>query len=78
MLGRPNIGEGGLPVFVCSCQAVTDRTIRAAIASGARSIEDIAARCGAGARCGGCWPALAELLDEAEPTGAQDRRTSAA
>lgn len=58
-------------MYVCSCRAVTDRTIRAAIASGAESIEEIAARCGAGARCGGCWPALAELLDEQRPA---DRR----
>ena len=51
-------------MFVCSCRAVTDRTVRAAIASGAQTVEEVADRCGAGARCGGCWPALAELLDE--------------
>ncbi|HEX9969634.1 MAG TPA: (2Fe-2S)-binding protein [Acidimicrobiales bacterium] len=51
-------------MFLCSCRAVTDRTIRAAIAAGARSPQDIAAMCGAGSRCGGCWPALAELLQE--------------
>ena len=62
-------------MFVCSCRAVTDRTIRAAIASGARSIDDIAARCGAGERCGGCWPALAELLDEHRLPASSDQRT---
>ena len=51
-------------MFVCSCTGVNDRTIRAAIATGARSIDEVAERCGAGARCGGCWPVLAELLDE--------------
>ena len=67
-------------MFVCSCQAVTDRTIRAAIASGARTIDDVAERCGAGARCGGCWPVLAELLDEVRPAGERPRAhtTSAA
>ena len=67
-------------MFVCSCRAVTDRTVRAAIASGARSVDDVAARCGAGSRCGGCWPALAELLDEHRGADEQrDRtRTSAA
>ena len=66
-------------MFVCSCRAVTDRTVRAAIASGAQSIEDVAARCGAGGRCGGCWPALAELLDEHRTSERRDRaRTSAA
>lgn len=66
-------------MFVCSCRAVTDRTVRATIASGARTIEDVAARCGAGGRCGGCWPALAELLDAHAPADQKDRsHTSAA
>lgn len=65
-------------MYVCSCEAVTDRTIKAAIASGARTIEDIAARCGAGARCGGCWPVLAELLEGASPADAPEGRTSSA
>jgi len=54
-------------MLLCSCQAVSDRTIRAAIASGARTPQEIAAKCGAGARCGGCWPALQELVRESEP-----------
>ena len=65
-------------MFVCSCRGVTDRTVRAAIASGAESIEDVAARCGAGARCGGCWPALAELLDERSTADGDTRRGSRA
>lgn len=51
-------------VFVCSCRAVTDRTVDAAIASGATTVRDVAERCGAGSRCGGCWPELQRLLDE--------------
>ena len=51
-------------MFVCSCRAVTDRTVHAAIASGATCIEDVAERCGAGSRCGGCWPELERLLHE--------------
>lgn len=66
-------------MIICSCRAVSDRTVKAAVASGATTIQDVAARCGAGARCGGCWPALAELLDEARPpTAEEQRRTSAA
>ena len=49
-------------MFVCHCRAVTDRTVRAVIASGATTIEELARRCSAGATCGGCWPALEELL----------------
>lgn len=57
--GCPNLGG----VYVCHCMAVTDRTIEDAIDHGATSIEALAARCGAGADCGGCWMALEELLD---------------
>jgi len=51
-------------MFVCSCRAVTDRTVDATIASGASSVEEIAERCGAGSVCGGCWPELERLLHE--------------
>ena len=51
-------------MFVCSCRAVTDRTVHAAIASGATSVEEVAERCGAGSKCGGCWPELERILDE--------------
>ena len=67
-------------MYVCSCRAVTDRTVRAAVASGARTIEEIAERCGAGSKCGGCWPTLQHLLDEAKANaaGAERSHTSAA
>jgi bacterioferritin-associated ferredoxin len=41
---------------------VTDRVINGEVARGAASIEELAASCGAGSRCGGCWPALEALL----------------
>lgn len=49
-------------MFVCACRAVTDRTVCAAIAAGARTVEEIAARCHAGEGCGGCHPELERLL----------------
>jgi bacterioferritin-associated ferredoxin len=49
-------------MYVCSCRGVTDRTVAACVAGGAQTLEDIALRCGAGSRCGGCGPALAHLL----------------
>ncbi len=49
-------------MIVCQCEEVHDRTIRHAIASGARSVDQITARCGAGGNCGGCREALEELL----------------
>jgi bacterioferritin-associated ferredoxin len=64
-------------MFVCSCQAVTDRTVRAAIASGATTIEQVADRCAAGSRCGGCWPELQRLLDEHDARQVPSRRAVA-
>jgi len=49
-------------MYVCSCRAITDRTVDAAIASGASTVPEVAARCGAGSGCGGCWPELERLL----------------
>jgi bacterioferritin-associated ferredoxin len=54
-------------MYVCQCRAVTDRAVRAAIDRGARTIEDLARCSSAGSRCGGCWPALAELLEAENP-----------
>lgn len=51
-------------MYVCSCLAVCDRTVDAAIATGASTIEEVAVRCAAGTGCGGCWPELQRLLDE--------------
>lgn len=51
-------------MVVCSCHAVTHRTVDAAIASGAATIDAVTQRCAAGGRCGGCWPELQRLLDE--------------
>ena len=48
---------------MCHCRAVTDRVIDGEVARGASTIEELAATCGAGSQCGGCWPALEQLLD---------------
>jgi bacterioferritin-associated ferredoxin len=58
-------------MYVCSCRGVTDRTVRAAIATGARTIEDISRRCAAGSQCGGCRPELERLLAEQQLRNAQ-------
>ena len=51
-------------MLICHCRAVNDRAIRAAIAAGARGTAELARGCGAGSRCGGCIPALLQLLEE--------------
>lgn len=58
-------------MYVCSCRGVTDQTVWATIISGASCVDEIAARCGAGSRCGACHPLLERLLATASPmTGA--------
>jgi bacterioferritin-associated ferredoxin len=51
-------------MVVCSCRAVTDRAVRAAIAAGATTVEAVTDRCAAASKCGGCWPELERLLQE--------------
>jgi len=51
-------------VYACICRGVTEGTVCAAIAGGACSVEDLAAGCGAGSRCGGCLPSLHRILQE--------------
>jgi bacterioferritin-associated ferredoxin len=49
-------------VIVCHCKAISDRTIRGVIRRGADSTREIARACGAGRVCGGCRPAIREVL----------------
>ena len=49
-------------MYVCHCRAVSDRVVKAAVAAGDRTVEDLAVSCGAGTDCGGCHLALAKLL----------------
>jgi bacterioferritin-associated ferredoxin len=49
-------------MIVCHCAAVNDGAIRVAHAAGARTIGQVSRACGAARSCGGCRPALADLL----------------
>ncbi len=51
-------------MVVCHCNAVSDARIRAEIVSGRLDADGVAARCGAGARCGGCRPMVEALVAE--------------
>lgn len=51
-------------MVVCSCRAVSDRVVRAAIAAGATTVEAVADRCAAASGCGGCGPELERLIEE--------------
>ena len=50
-------------MYVCSCKAVSSRTIARLASEGARS-TDIARLTGAGTVCGTCRPVILALLEE--------------
>jgi bacterioferritin-associated ferredoxin len=51
-------------MIVCFCHPTSDRDLDAAIDDGARTVEDIGRRCGAGTGCGTCVEDLRERLAE--------------
>jgi bacterioferritin-associated ferredoxin len=61
---QPSIRPEERKMYVCSCQAVSDREVQAAILEGACDLHELAQRCGAGITCGGCQPLLRRLLAE--------------
>lgn len=55
-------------MIICHCMRVNDRLIRSIAREGARNCEQVAEACGAGACCGGCRPAIDEILREERPS----------
>lgn len=51
-------------MYVCLCEAVTDRQIRAAAESGCSSMRQLGHETGAGRCCGRCVPMAREILRE--------------
>ncbi|MGE5181114.1 MAG: bacterioferritin-associated ferredoxin [Acidobacteriota bacterium] len=49
-------------MIVCLCHPTSDRDVDAIIDEGARSVEDIGRRCGAGTGCGSCVEELRDRL----------------
>jgi bacterioferritin-associated ferredoxin len=52
-------------VLLCHCHVVSDRTVRAVAQAGAVDVDAVTSLCGAGGDCGGCVPAIEDLLAEA-------------
>ncbi|WCO65309.1 (2Fe-2S)-binding protein [Iamia majanohamensis] len=63
-------------MLVCHCRAVNHRQIEAAALCGARSVREVVGACGAGGVCGGCRPAIEEIL-EGTPTALPAPRATA-
>lgn len=58
-----NVGEHTNNKIICNCKQVSLETIKSAVANGAKSVEDIKAKTGAGTGCGGCVGALQDIID---------------
>jgi bacterioferritin-associated ferredoxin len=65
-------------MYVCHCKAITDRTIDAVIASGARTVPEVTERCRAGGGCGGCHSRLQALIDASVASAEPALATTAA
>jgi bacterioferritin-associated ferredoxin len=59
-------------MYVCICNAVTDRQIREAAASGARTFSDVRRRTGCSDCCGSCESLAIEIFDKAVATRTLD------
>jgi bacterioferritin-associated ferredoxin len=49
-------------VLVCICHPTSDRELDAVIDDGARTVQEIGQRCGAGTGCGSCLEDLRDRL----------------
>lgn len=56
--------DGGLSMYVCICNGITDRAIREAAAAGARDLADLTAMTGCAGGCGSCAEMAMQLLTE--------------
>jgi bacterioferritin-associated ferredoxin len=50
-------------MYICLCNAITEREIRKCVAQGACSMRDLESCLGVGATCGKCRPAAREILE---------------
>ncbi|MDH3577878.1 MAG: bacterioferritin-associated ferredoxin [Gammaproteobacteria bacterium] len=51
-------------MYVCVCNAITDKQIRKAAESGARNVWDLQSALGVATGCGSCMEAASDILRE--------------
>ena len=52
-------------MYICICNAVTQKAVEQCASEGAASVEELSARLGVGAGCGRCLECAAEFLRDA-------------
>ena len=62
-------------MYVCVCNAITDKQIRKAAASGVRNVWDLQRQLGVATGCGSCMEAASDILRESrqQPRIAEQR-----
>jgi bacterioferritin-associated ferredoxin len=58
-------------MYVCICNAVTDKQIREAVKSGAEDLWDLRRELGVASGCGSCKEMASEILREHSPARAR-------
>lgn len=53
-------------MYLCLCKAVSLRTARRCVEGGARTVDEVGRRCGAGTSCGACKPDISALIVQEE------------
>jgi len=51
-------------MYVCICNGITDRTVREAVAAGARDLADLTTMTGCASTCGSCADVAMQILRE--------------
>lgn len=51
-------------MFVCVCNAVTDRDIEEAVSAGATNLRELKSRLGVASQCGSCATEAMQLLEQ--------------
>ena len=59
-------------MYVCICNAVTERTIREAAATGVRTLTELSRRTGCSASCGTCADLAQQILEDTHRTRTLD------
>ena len=56
-------------MYVCLCNAVTDREVQEAIDGGACTVADVTRACSAGGDCGACRGMIEEMIEARTESG---------
>jgi bacterioferritin-associated ferredoxin len=57
-------------MYICICNAITEREVKACVARGASSIDELTFELGVGSGCGRCRECATQLLQELQDENA--------